>query len=77
MVEGVVVSSLCNVYHSERESTNMEGFPVFISLIQAKANKAFSNSRVRVQLPRELDVGSNNTIVFCMLTWPEANVVRD
>nr|XP_040022978.1 adhesion G-protein coupled receptor G1-like isoform X2 [Gasterosteus aculeatus aculeatus] len=53
-----------------------KGLDIYASDEEAKANKAFSNSRVRVQLPRELDVGSNNTIVFCMLTWPEANVTE-
>ncbi|XP_063737768.1 adhesion G-protein coupled receptor G5-like isoform X2 [Eleginops maclovinus] len=31
------------------------------------------DTKVSIQLPRELDAGSENTIVFCMFTWPEAN----
>ncbi|XP_032376217.1 uncharacterized protein LOC116692218 [Etheostoma spectabile] len=32
-------------------------------------SEGVTNSRVSVRLPRELDAGSNNTVVFCMLTW--------
>ncbi|XP_073320963.1 adhesion G-protein coupled receptor G1-like [Pagrus major] len=39
----------------------------------AMSDRAVTNSKVRVQLPKGLGVGSDNTIVFCMLTWPEAN----
>ncbi|XP_034087778.1 adhesion G-protein coupled receptor G5-like isoform X2 [Gymnodraco acuticeps] len=36
-------------------------------------NSVNDSDKVSVQLPRELDAGSENTIVFCMLTWPDAN----
>ncbi|XP_033972274.1 adhesion G-protein coupled receptor G5-like isoform X28 [Trematomus bernacchii] len=37
------------------------------------SNSVSDSDKVSVQLPRELDAGSENTIVFCMLTWPDAN----
>ncbi|XP_078104836.1 adhesion G-protein coupled receptor G2-like [Sander vitreus] len=47
-----------------------KGLDIFATDHEAMLKEA-ANSRVSVQLPRELDAGSNNTIVFCMLTWPE------
>ncbi|XP_055363338.1 adhesion G-protein coupled receptor G2-like isoform X2 [Betta splendens] len=31
------------------------------------------NTKVLVHLPKDLGAGPNNTIVFCMITWPETN----
>ncbi|XP_068455488.1 adhesion G-protein coupled receptor G1-like [Clinocottus analis] len=38
--------------------------------MKAKEDEAVVNSTVSVQVPSELD--ANDTIVFCMMTWPEA-----
>ncbi|KAL6112685.1 adgrg5 [Pungitius sinensis] len=53
-----------------------KGLKIHASKKEATANKTVPNSTVTVRLPRELDAGSNNTIVFCMLTWPEANMTE-
>lgn len=44
--------------------------------ISASENKGKLRGRVRVRLPRELNAGSNNNIVFCMFTWPEASAKK-
>ncbi|XP_044061001.1 adhesion G-protein coupled receptor G2-like [Siniperca chuatsi] len=49
------------------------GLDIYASENEAMSDKATSNSKVIVRLPREMDAGSNNTIVFCMATWPETN----
>ncbi|XP_035538089.1 adhesion G-protein coupled receptor G5-like [Morone saxatilis] len=50
-----------------------QGIKFYASDNEASSDEDVTNSKVRVQLPRELKAGSNNTIVFCMLTWPETN----
>ncbi|XP_031702562.1 adhesion G protein-coupled receptor G3-like isoform X2 [Anarrhichthys ocellatus] len=50
-----------------------KGLEIHASDTEIMADRAVNNSKVRVRLPKELDAGSNNTIVFCMLTWSEAN----
>ncbi|XP_070690966.1 adhesion G-protein coupled receptor G2-like [Pempheris klunzingeri] len=39
----------------------------------AQSEEAVINSIVNVHLPRELDAGPDNTLVFCMVTLPESN----
>ncbi|XP_067351081.1 adhesion G-protein coupled receptor G2-like isoform X2 [Channa argus] len=41
---------------------------------EAKANKTVTSSKVSVHLPRELNVGRNHKIVFCMLTWDNGTI---
>ncbi|XP_053176734.1 adhesion G-protein coupled receptor G2-like [Scomber japonicus] len=48
-----------------------KGLKLYASETEAMSEKAVANSTLSVQLPSELDVGSNNSIVFCVLTWPE------
>lgn len=50
---------------------------LFLFLTQVKSDGPVNNSRVSVGLPSELEPGSNSTIVFCMVTWPRADGVRD
>ncbi|XP_038556694.1 adhesion G-protein coupled receptor G2-like [Micropterus salmoides] len=49
------------------------GLNIHASKSKAMLDKTFTNSTVSVQLPGELNVGWNNTIVFCMITSPETN----
>lgn len=46
-----------------------------LMLIQVTPDVPLLNSKVLVQLPRELDAGPNNKIVFCMFKWPKMNEV--
>ncbi|XP_039650107.1 adhesion G-protein coupled receptor G2-like [Perca fluviatilis] len=66
------VGSLVAMLHKPKGP--FEGLEIFATDNKATLNKTVTNSRVSVRLPRELDAGSNNTIVFCMLTWPERSV---
>ncbi|XP_027137638.1 adhesion G-protein coupled receptor G5 isoform X2 [Larimichthys crocea] len=50
-----------------------KGLQISANENEAMSDETVTNSKVRVELPQELDVESNNTIVFCMLTWPETN----
>ncbi|KAK9543134.1 hypothetical protein VZT92_000936 [Zoarces viviparus] len=50
-----------------------KGLEIHASDTETMADRAVNNSKVRVRLPKELDAESNNTIVFCMFTWSEAN----
>ncbi|KAL3992612.1 uncharacterized protein ACER0C_009886 [Sarotherodon galilaeus] len=50
-----------------------EGLDVYGSDNQVTSGKPLPNSTVRVQLPRELNAGPNNKIVFCMIKWPKTN----
>ncbi|XP_042340320.1 adhesion G-protein coupled receptor G1 [Plectropomus leopardus] len=65
------VSRLVAILHKPKGP--FAGLEIYANENEAVSDKAITNSKVRVRLPRELDAGSNNTIVFCMLTWPEAN----
>ncbi|KAI3377619.1 hypothetical protein L3Q82_008775, partial [Scortum barcoo] len=56
-----------------KPSGSFEGLDFYASKNEVKANTAVTNGDLSVELPRELDAGSNNTIVFCMFTWPEIN----
>ncbi|XP_034385414.1 adhesion G-protein coupled receptor G1-like isoform X2 [Cyclopterus lumpus] len=47
-----------------------KSFDIHASGNKVKEGSAFTNSSVRVQVPRELV--TNDTIVFSMITWPEA-----
>ncbi|XP_067349022.1 adhesion G-protein coupled receptor G2-like [Channa argus] len=47
------------------------GLEIIANDKKAMPDKSLNNSIVNVHLPRELDAGPNNTIVFCMLTWKE------
>lgn len=56
--------------------------PVFATefrtcVTQVCSGKFCLNKKVSVRLPKELDVKSDNTIVFCMLTWSRQNEVRN
>ncbi|XP_062274324.1 adhesion G-protein coupled receptor G1-like [Scomber scombrus] len=48
-----------------------KGLEFYASETEVMSEKAVANSTLSVQLPSELDVGPNNPIVFCVLTWPE------
>ncbi|XP_068566639.1 adhesion G-protein coupled receptor G2-like [Cebidichthys violaceus] len=50
-----------------------KGLEIHASDTEITADRAVNNSKVTVRLPKELDAGSNNSIVFCLLTWSEAN----
>ncbi|XP_071344394.1 adhesion G-protein coupled receptor G5-like isoform X2 [Trachinotus anak] len=50
-----------------------EGLEIHATETEARSNQFVPNSKVSVRLPRELDAGSDNTIVFCMITWPQTN----
>ncbi|XP_074516620.1 adhesion G-protein coupled receptor G2-like isoform X1 [Sebastes fasciatus] len=52
------------------------GLDIYASENEARLNLTYHNCKVRVRLPRELDAGSNNTIVFCMFTWPEESAKK-
>ncbi|XP_029281590.1 adhesion G-protein coupled receptor G1 isoform X2 [Cottoperca gobio] len=65
------VSHLVAVLHKPRGP--FTGLEIHANENEARSDKAVPNSKVSVRLPRELDAGSNNTVIFCMLTWPEAN----
>ncbi|KAM7406554.1 hypothetical protein PAMP_000925 [Pampus punctatissimus] len=47
-----------------------KGLQIHASDTEVMSGRAVAGGKVSVQLPSELDVGSNNTIVFFMLTWP-------
>lgn len=56
--------------------------PVFTSEFRARVQQVCPGEvcpkkKVSVQLPEELDVQADNTIVFCMLTWSKHSEVRD
>ncbi|KAM8894795.1 adhesion G-protein coupled receptor G1-like [Spinachia spinachia] len=53
-----------------------KGLEIHANNKEAKAEEVVLNSIVTVRLPRELNARSNNTIVFCMMTWPEANMTE-
>ncbi|XP_040891216.1 adhesion G protein-coupled receptor G3-like isoform X1 [Toxotes jaculatrix] len=65
------VDNLVAALHKPKGS--FEGLEIYASENQA-SDKPVANSKVRVQLPKGLDVGSDNTIVLCSLPWPETNV---
>ncbi|XP_051235835.1 adhesion G-protein coupled receptor G2 [Dicentrarchus labrax] len=65
------VNHLLAVLHKPKGP--FRGLDFYASENEANLDKAVTNSKVRVQLPRELKAGSDNKIVFCMLTWPETN----
>ncbi|XP_059207561.1 adhesion G-protein coupled receptor G5-like [Centropristis striata] len=65
------VNRLMAVLHKPKG--RFRGLQFYANENEAVSDKAVTNCKVSVQLPRELDVGPNNTIVFCMLTWPEIN----
>ncbi|GAA6225904.1 adhesion G-protein coupled receptor G5-like [Lates japonicus] len=67
----ISVSRLMAVVHKPKYPFN--GLEFYASENEVMSEKAVANSRVSVRLPRELDTGSDNTIVFCLLTWPETN----
>ncbi|AWP02013.1 putative hyphally-regulated protein-like [Scophthalmus maximus] len=54
-----------------------KGLEFYGSQSEANDKNTVPNSTVSVRLPREVDVGSDNTIAFCLLTWPEGNGVRE
>ncbi|XP_074523181.1 adhesion G-protein coupled receptor G5-like [Halichoeres trimaculatus] len=53
------------------------GLDIYASENEAASGAAVNNSKVVVRLPKEIEAGSNNTVVFCMLTWPETNETSD
>ncbi|XP_026234268.1 adhesion G-protein coupled receptor G1-like isoform X2 [Anabas testudineus] len=61
---GNLVASLYKPIHP------FKGLKIHASDSEAMTDKSVTNSKVNVQLPEELDAGPNNTIVFCMITWP-------
>ncbi|XP_070819570.1 adhesion G-protein coupled receptor G6-like, partial [Chaetodon trifascialis] len=56
-----------------RPKGRFAGLEIYASENEATPEKAVTNSKVSVRLPKELDLGPDNTVVFCMLTWPESN----
>lgn len=67
----ISVKRLVAILH--RPKGLFRGLEINANETKAMSAVAVTNSKVRVQLPKELCVGSDNTIVFCMLTWPETN----
>ncbi|XP_078017969.1 adhesion G-protein coupled receptor G5-like isoform X1 [Epinephelus lanceolatus] len=65
------VGRLVAVLHKQKGP--FRGLKLYANDDAAKSDEAVTNSKVSVRLPRELDIGSDNMVVFCMLTWPEAN----
>uniref|UniRef100_A0A3Q3QVI7 Uncharacterized protein n=2 Tax=Monopterus albus TaxID=43700 RepID=A0A3Q3QVI7_MONAL len=65
----MAVSRLVKTQHQPK--VRFTGLQIYANDNMARSDMAVTNCKVRVQLPREMDVGSNDTIVFCMLTWPE------
>ncbi|XP_034535378.1 adhesion G-protein coupled receptor G2-like isoform X2 [Notolabrus celidotus] len=53
------------------------GLEIYASENEATSEKTLTNSKVSVCLPSEIGAGSNNTIVFCMLTWSGTNKTSD
>ncbi|XP_042079789.1 uncharacterized protein LOC102298535 isoform X2 [Haplochromis burtoni] len=49
------------------------GLKIYADDTQVTPDVPLLNSKVLVQLPRELDAGPNNKIVFCMFKWPKMN----
>ncbi|XP_029353731.1 adhesion G-protein coupled receptor G1-like [Echeneis naucrates] len=50
-----------------------QGLEISASENEVMSNQFVKNRKVSVQLPRELEVGSDKTIVFCMITASETN----
>ncbi|XP_056234273.1 adhesion G-protein coupled receptor G1-like isoform X1 [Seriola aureovittata] len=50
-----------------------EGVEIHASDTEAALDQSVTNSKVNVRLPRELYAGTDNTIVFCMITWLQTN----
>ncbi|XP_036951584.1 adhesion G-protein coupled receptor G1-like isoform X2 [Acanthopagrus latus] len=69
----ISIKRLVAILH--RPNGPFRGLEINANETKAMSAMAVNNSKVRIQLPRELGVGSDNTIVFCMLTWPETNGV--
>ncbi|XP_036951582.1 adhesion G-protein coupled receptor G1-like isoform X1 [Acanthopagrus latus] len=67
----ISIKRLVAILH--RPNGPFRGLEINANETKAMSAMAVNNSKVRIQLPRELGVGSDNTIVFCMLTWPETN----
>ncbi|XP_039981123.1 adhesion G-protein coupled receptor G5-like [Xiphias gladius] len=65
------VSHMMAVLHKPKRP--FKGLEIYASEKEAMSDQAVANTKVSVRLPRELDPGSDNTIVFCLLTWPETN----
>ncbi|KAI9517882.1 hypothetical protein NQZ68_001051 [Dissostichus eleginoides] len=57
----------------QKPKGRFKGLEFYASENEVMTGNSVHNYKVRVRLPRELDAGSENTIVFQMLTWPEAN----
>uniref|UniRef100_UPI0037E841D8 adhesion G-protein coupled receptor G1-like n=1 Tax=Semicossyphus pulcher TaxID=241346 RepID=UPI0037E841D8 len=66
------VNNLVALLHKPKGS--FTGLEIYANDNEAMTDRAVTNNKVSVRLPKELDAGSNNTIVFCMLTWPETNM---
>ncbi|XP_014185164.2 adhesion G-protein coupled receptor G2-like isoform X2 [Haplochromis burtoni] len=49
------------------------GLEIYANDTKVTPDVPLLNSKVIVQLPRELGAGPNNTFVFCMFKWPETN----
>lgn len=67
--------SVCQIFTSNLP------VPIFAAVFPICVKQVISevfgpNKNVSIQLPKELDVKSNSTIVFCMLTWSNQNWVR-
>ncbi|XP_035760520.1 adhesion G-protein coupled receptor G5-like [Neolamprologus brichardi] len=52
------------------------GLEIYANDTKVTPDVPLLNSKVIVQLPRELSAGPNNKIVFCMFKWPETNKVK-
>ncbi|XP_075884584.1 adhesion G-protein coupled receptor G2 [Nelusetta ayraudi] len=80
---------LTETYINESTTLTADGLVAFVYKLKGPfeglqipedKNKVISevfgpNKNVSIQLPKELDVKSNSTIVFCMLTWSNQNWV--
>ncbi|KAM7423607.1 hypothetical protein PAMA_000117 [Pampus argenteus] len=75
--ETTFISTSHSVAALYKPKGRFKGLHIYASDTEVMSGRAVAGGRVSVQLPSELDVGSNNTIVFCMLTWPgtHANIL--
>ncbi|XP_026234500.1 adhesion G-protein coupled receptor G1-like [Anabas testudineus] len=67
----ISVSNLVAVIY--KPNLSFTGLKIHANEYEAMPHKPVTNRKVSVQLPEELDAGPNNTIVFCMITWPHTD----
>ncbi|KAL3992617.1 protein LTV1 [Sarotherodon galilaeus] len=77
VLEGTEVNGSMQLYVKtfvallRKPNDTFRGLEIYANDTQVTPYVPLLNSKVSVQLPRELGAGPNNTIVFCMFKWPE------